>query len=85
MPLHFVQPSNIYGLLIFISTALRDRIPAVRATFESRMFRPDGCELLFVPSLVSNETCFDVGTLLRCLGMLHKTGAPFKHLLYLSE
>lgn len=66
--------------------ALRDRIPAIRATFEKRTFCPDGCELFFPLSWKhSNETCFDVGTLLRCLGMLHKTGAPFKHLLYLSE
>lgn len=33
----------------------------------------------------NNETCFDVGTLLGCLEMLHKTGAPFKHLPYLSR
>lgn len=61
-------------------------MPAIRATPESCTFHRDGCELFF-PSLESiiMRPALMLKRSLDAWKMFHKTGAPFKHLLYLSR
>lgn len=68
----------LQGVNIYQQSVKRHRIAAIRATLERGMARPDGCELVFFfPRKHNYDTCFDVRALRRCLGMLHKTAAPF--------